>query len=328
MEAPPTTAPRNPVLHRLLDAELAFSPSIQRIYSSHLAMELVALSQMGASDDQLQQAFDGGARGSEPRDDAAGLDRRLREVRRAGIAETVTARAPDLVDAPGTALFHPLIRLAYALDAGHAGQVAAALLDWEQRRYTLPLDRPTSGPQRLTDVAADISRGAAGRWSSTFDLHEVAGRPVVRTALERVALDERTLDDVSSFAIAAHLTADDFITLHLVTGARAVRTLSAWLDEATALRLAAATVPVMATAYAAVGAPPLLDAAALEAVRQVPLPSRAHIASLAIADHDPHVIKLADVALAEEHRTGDPLYRYAAAQVVGLLPQAQALVAR
>jgi hypothetical protein len=308
-------------LDRLLESELAFSPSIQKVFSSHLAMELVALRQLGASDDSLQRTFDDAARHAEPRDDHADLARRLREVRRDGIAATVAARAPDLVDAPGTALFHPVIRLAYALDVGHEGQVAAALLDWGRRRDAFPVSRPAPGPRRLPDVAADLSLGASGTWPRTFDLHGLARRPEVRGALEHIALDERTLDDISSFAIAAHVTANDFITLHLVTGARAVRTVSGWLDEAGAGRLAAATVPVMAIAYAAVGAPPLLDAATLEALRQVPLPSRASIAELAIADRDPHVVKLTDVALAEEVRTADPLYRYAAARVVGLVPE-------
>lgn len=324
----PTTSTDHGTLHRLLDDELAFSPSIQEVYSSHLAMELVALHQMGASDAVLQRTFDGGARGAEPRDDRGDLDRLLAEVHREGIAATVAARVPDLVDAPGTALFHPLIRLAYALDTGHDGQVAAALLDWGRRRQPSTVPSSSPGTLRFDDVAADLAGQPPGTWSHTFDLDAVARRAEVRSALEHVALDEGTLDDISSFAIAAHLAADDFITLHLVTGARAVRTVSAWLDEGVARQLAVATVPVMAVAFAAVGAPPLLDAATLDALRDGPLPSRDHVAELAIADRDPHVIKLADVALAEERRTADLLYRYAAAHVVGLVPRAQELSAR
>ena len=79
----------------------------------------------------------------------------------------------------------------------------------------------------------------------------------------------------------------------------------------------------MAIAYAAVGAPPLLSPDAVEAVRRSALPTREHIAERAINDRDPHVIKLANVGLAEETRTGDPLYRYAAARAVGLVPQGQ-----
>jgi hypothetical protein len=71
-----------------------------------------------------------------------------------------------------------------------------------------------------------------------------------------------------------------------------------------------------------------LGAAQLDGLRRFPLPLRALIAERAIADRDPHVIKLANVALAEEERTSDAIYRYAAARVVGLVPPADQLVER
>jgi hypothetical protein len=168
-------------------------------------------------------------------------------------------------------------------------------------------------------VAADLAACPDGTWPRSFDLAGIARRPELKAALAGVALDERTLDDVSSFAIEAHVAADDFITLHLVTGAWAMRTVTDWLDADDAARLSAHTLGVLAVGYAAVGAPPLLDPDALDALRRSPLPSRGEIARRAIADRDPHVIKLANVALNEEERTADPLYRYAAARVVGLV---------
>lgn len=319
---PRTSTRASSTLFRLLDDELAFSPSFRRHYSSHLAMELVALHRLGAPPAVLQEAFDAHARGApERRDDEEALGDRLEEIRAQGIAATVRARTPLLVDAPGSQLFHPVIRLAYGLDVMHEGQVAAALLDWETRHHALPVPAPAPGPRRLADVAADLAGHADGTWSHTFDLDGVARRPELRRALHGVALDEHTLDDVSSFAIAAHVAADDFITLHLVTGARAIRAVSAWADDDVATALAAQALPVMAVAYAAVGAPRLPGRSELDALRGAPLPSRAQIAERAIADSDPHVIKLADVALAEEERTADPLYRVAAGRIVGLTPR-------
>jgi hypothetical protein len=306
----------------LLDAELAFSPSLMGRFSNHLAMALVALHQLGAPPSVLRSVFDTHAAGEpELRDDWDVLETRLEEVARDGIAATVNARVPELVTHPASQLFHPVIRLGYALDVGHEGQVAAALLDWERRRHVLATPDMEPGSRRLSDVAADLARRPSGSWDHTFDLDSIARHPDLRAALAGVALDDRTLDDVSSFAIAAHTAADDFITLHLVTGARAVRTVSEWVDTDTARRLAAHTLPAMAIAYAAAGAPPLLSPDALDALRQSPLPTREHIAELAISDRDPHVIKLANVALAEEARTGDALYRYSAARAVGLVPR-------
>lgn len=319
MDTDTITAPSSPTLLRLLDEELAFSPSIHRLYSNHLAMALVALEQLGAGPDVLERTFETHAAddGAEMRDDRSALDERVAEVARDGIAATVRARVPRLAHGPATALFHPLIRLAYALDVSHQGQVAAALLDWERRHEVLPTPTPSPGPRRLPDVAAALA-AQPGTWSETYDFEPVAQRPELRAALEGCALDEHTLDDLSAFAIAAHVTADHFVTLHLVTGARAVRAVAGWLDPEERNRLAAHALPEMAVAYAAVGAPPLLGPADLDAVRHAALPARATIAERAVAHRDPHVIKLANVALVEEERTADPLYRYAAARVVGL----------
>jgi hypothetical protein len=308
-------------LGRLLDEELAFSPSFLQYFSNHLAMSLMALQQLGAAPELLQSTFDAHAANpdAEPRDDVEDLTRRLAEVERDGIATTVRTRVPQLADAPATALFHPLIRLGYALDIGHAGQVAAALLDWERRREpTIALDL-AAGSRRLPDVAAALADQPAGTWTPTFDLDAIGHHPGMVAALHGVALDQLTLDDVSAFALAAHVASDHFITLHLMTGARALRTVAAHLNDETSQRLAHHALPTMAIGYAAAGAAPLLRTDELTTIRRSALPSQAQVAERATADHDPHVIKLAEVALAEERRSDDPLYRYVAARVVGLV---------
>jgi hypothetical protein len=309
-----------PTLDRVLDAELAFSPSVQRYFSNHMAMVLVALHQLGAAPNDIKATFDDHVRRRpERRDDRDMLDARIEEVALAGIATIVRDRVPALASGPSSQLFHPMIRLGYALDAGHGGQVAAALLDWERRHQVFPAGEVPTGTRRLRDVANILAARPAGTWPHTFDLDGTARRPELRDALAGIRFDEHTLDDVSSFALAAHVTADDFITLHLVTGARALRTVIPHVDHEVGIQLAAHSAVVMAVAYAAVGAPALLTEADLDAIRLSDLPNRSAIASRAIADDDPHVIKLANVALVEEMRTSDPLYRFAAARVVGLL---------
>jgi hypothetical protein len=313
------------LLMGLLDDELRFSPSFRGIYSNHLPMALVALHQLDAPHDVLQHVFDRHVAGeSEPRDDHDDLRAVRREVAMGGIAAAVRDRVPALVRGPSTALFHPLIRLAYGLDVGHEGQVAAALLDWQRRFHVLPLPGTEPGGRRLRDVAADVAARSGGRWRATFDLDGVARRPELAASLDGLALDDRTLDDVSAFALAAHVTAEAFVTLHLVTGARAVRAVAGWVDDDVARQLAAHTAQAMAVAYAAIGAPPLLGSDRLDDLRRLPLPSADAIAERAIADLDPHVVKLSNVALVEEARTGDPLYRYAAARVVDLVPAVRA----
>jgi hypothetical protein len=308
-------------LARLLDDELTFSATFNGRYSNHLAMALVALDQLGAPSSALEATFDAYARGaSEPREDRATLDERIIEIERDGIDATLARRIPPLAQSPGTRLFHPLIRLGYGLDADHAGQVAAALLDWEGHLLDLGIDVPAGGTRGVREVADELAGRADGEWGNTFDLAEVATRPEVRAAVADVHIDASTLDELSAFVIAAHVTADDFISLHLVTGARALRTVCGRLDPSVAAALIAGAVPIMLVAYAAVGAPPILGDTALDELRTAELPTRAEIAAQAARSADAHVIKLANTAVVEETRTGDRLYRVAAARVVDPRP--------
>ncbi|HET8930925.1 MAG TPA: questin oxidase family protein [Acidimicrobiales bacterium] len=317
MTSTTTTLSTESTLARLLDEELAFSATFNGRYSNHLPMALVALDQLGAPTAALEVTFDAYAQGaSEPRADRAALDERIAEIERDGIDATLARCIPPLSRGPGTRLFHPLIRLGYGLDAEHDGQVAAALLDWEEHLLDLSIDVPTSGTRRLRAVADGVAAQADGDWDRTFDLTEVASRPEVQAAVADVRIDASTLDELAAFVIAAHITADDFITLHMVTGARALRTVVAHLAPSLAAALIAGAVPIMTVAYAAAGAPAILDDAELDELRHRDLPSRTEIAEQAARSSDAHVIKLANTALVEEARTGDLLYRLAAARVV------------
>ena len=206
---------------------------------------------MGATEDRLQALFERHVRsGPASANDGDVLEERLHEVARDGIAATVRNRVVALAVGPGTALYHPAIRLAYAVDIGHEGQVAAALLDWDRRLDVLPLPAPNPGDRRLPDVAADLASDVSPTWPVGYDLHGIARDRHLRAALEGLALDEGTLDDVSTFALAAHLAADDFVTLHMVTEVVPSEPCN-WLDPEDADRLAAYFATVMAVAYAA-----------------------------------------------------------------------------
>lgn len=318
--APTTTIrPASDTLHRVLDEELQLSPSFRQRYSNHLAMMLVALDQMGAPSERLTRVLERHlASAHEPRLDRPALEDRIAEVARDGVDATVRRRVPALAHAPDTALFHPLIRLAYALDAGHEGQVAAALLDWETRLHHYPAPEAAAGERTLWDVADALSAQPAGTWSSA-DLGEVARHPRLAEALDGLDVEGLDVDTVVRFALDAHVAANSFYTLHLVTGARALERVSRLVDPATTHQMVAAAAQAMVLAYAASGAPRLLTVAELEGLRRLSLPSVAEVEARAVVSSDAHVVKLANVALVEERRTGDPLYRYVAARVVDLL---------
>lgn len=307
-------------LDALLDADLAFSTAYLRVYANHLSMTLVALEALGAPPSVLEETFADFQSQATPREDPEVVAAVRGEVARDGIEATVRGRMPAVVDGPGTQLFHSVIRLAYALDAEHEGQVAGALVDWERRNRVLPVPEPSRGTRRVDEVIALLGAQAdvVESHHSIRDLDAIARLDGFRRAVAELEIDEHTLDEVADLALHAHVAADDFFTLHMVTGAHAVRVVREHLDDEVAAHLAARAVQVMVAVYLGLGPPTLPSAHDLATLRPAELPSWDEIAAAAVADRDAHVVKLTYVGRAEHRRTGDPLYQLVAARVVGL----------
>ena len=157
----PTTIPGpSPALDRVLDAELAYSPSFRKHYSSHLAMALVALHQLGAPPDALDSTLDAHARNElEPRDDRDVLDERIASE------EQFFARLPDnMVE---------IARLQRDMQVNERlyltiSQQSAELAVWEQTQmgfgrvvdYAILPDRPVSPRVRLLLLIGFMLGGA------------------------------------------------------------------------------------------------------------------------------------------------------------------------
>jgi len=313
--------PISPTLNRLLDAELAFSTVFQRYYASHLSMSLVALEALGAPSDVLEDTFAEFERSdADPREDPAAVDAVRAEIVRDGIDTVVRARMPVLAHGPSTHLFHAAIRLSYALDAGHEGQVAGALVDWERRNSVLDAPEPTRGTRRMDEVLSILKADpeVTSRRHSIRGLDQIARLDGFRAGVADLATDATTFDEIADLALHSHVVADDFFTLHMVTGAHAVRVVSERLDDTTSRLLGARTVQAMVAAHLGVGSPRVPRPEELDVLRERPLPSWDEIAAAAVADRDAHVVKLAYVSRAEHARTRDPLYQLVAAHVVGL----------
>ena len=169
------------VLHRLLTDNDRFALS-HRGTVNHLPMALVALAHMGAGEARLKAYFDwwevnvalpregpetpvafadwrgalGRAEAFHPLAEAI-----EREIAARGAADVIADLAPTLLEGPGTLAFHALIRLAYGLDAGHDGEVAAALAAWVATFRDLDLrtgDRPAAGSAHRAASSACAAR--------------------------------------------------------------------------------------------------------------------------------------------------------------------------
>lgn len=320
-------------LHRLLDENVRFALGA-RGTTNHCPMALVALARMGAAPDRLQAFF------AQWRDNYAIIDTRPaialaandwlaqvgnpdafsslsrhfahaigRDGAPAVIAE-VLGRAPH---APATDAFHAIIRIAYGIEAGHDGEIAAGLAAYVAA--SLPIDVETDGRRPASSVLdgfAAMSAQLAGRdWppgSITGRLKAIAADPIFRQVLQPPPAGAGLLDELARASIALFWQTADFTVLHMVTGVCAARLVLGQLPPALADRLRAPVWSALCAAYVSVGAPPLVRVDAPRATDAWP-----DVLGRAVASDDDHVIKMVYTCFQESMRYPDSSYYLAAA---------------
>ena len=291
--------PEHAELQSALSEALRFGPGYQvhgRSLSSHLPMVLIALARLGAPSESLQaQLTHWAARlpAAEP----------LPEL-------SFEQVLPDLLLEPESAAFHGAIRLAYALEAGHQGEQAAALAAWLGARFRLgpplaaadgnaslcaTLDAVRADPTMVLDLPAAPS-------TITADMQAAAALPGFDRYL---AMPRLNLDDLAEASLAAYLSTRHFTALHLVTGLHALRILlpRVKVDEGQVLRHAWRA---WLAAYVSIGRPALAWAA-VHAGQASEVDWEAQLPALHASMND-HRIKLADSAREEWALRGWPGY--------------------
>ncbi|NLD78386.1 MAG: questin oxidase family protein [Acidimicrobiales bacterium] len=309
-------------LHRLLDAELDYSPQATGYFINHLAMALVAAHRLGADDAELEgwyraQANDGYL---VARERPEWLESDAAQIAERGIEATLSERLPALIGAPSAQFFHAIIRLELAVDAGHPGQVANALRNWTEVNTPIAAMPAGQGSASFADVLALIVTDAQDLSGAATDLGRVAGVPRFAQALDQLRVHDGLLDEVATAVIAHHTEPGDFGTLHLVTGTRAARSLVGFLDRPSADELALRTAQAVAAALASFGrltGQPDLASADRPETSTTPS-SWDEISLRASTSRDAHAAKLVYACRLEEAATGDPTYRAIAARQVGL----------
>jgi hypothetical protein len=308
-------------LHELLDAELAYDPVTVQDFSDHLPMALVALDRLGASDARLAEFSERYASSLVPvRDDVQSVrDRYASDVDALGIDGAVRANLPRFVPGIGSAAFHGVIRLAYAIEARHAGQVAAALAYCDEVREPLSAAPPPAwgdDPVALLEAV----RGDPVLAGRRFDAVSISDRMALVAAVPEFAasaglrLRDDSLARVAAAARALHACTGDFTALHAVTGTHAVRVVLPYLDvaqQALALRY---HFEAIAAAYLTMGTPRIAPVDTTHA------PAWDDLVATALASDDEHVVKLTYTAQAEARAHGDDAtYRWCAAREAELV---------
>jgi Questin oxidase-like len=321
-------------LHARLDDSARFDAEYGHNLASHLPMALSALHRLGADAARLATFADGYSHQlhamppAEPWPAGDPWQGRLGDPRawpvyrnlfrewllHEGPADLLQPVLPVLMRGCGAAAFHGLIRVAHAVEAGHAVEMADALAYWACRWFTLGDAR---GKAR-TDAPALAVQGLRLPLPQAPLIAErmalVAAAPSFPRAAAALGVDERhTLPRLAAWAASTYAETADFTVLHLVTSAHAVRVLLPWLDEGSRL-------PALrhyATAYLAGCAStrlrPLTPLTPPTPLKAMAWPA---IIRRALAHDDEHVIKLVDSCREHQRAYGDGPWRAAATRAV------------
>lgn len=327
---------RHTELHALLDANHEFS-LMHSDTTNHCPMALTALAEMGAEPHQLRAFFDfwesERAEPAEPVEYDIGWGRwdaalgrldafpallRVMEERVAarGVEDTARQVLASLPFSPGGGAFHPLIRLAFALRAGHAGEAAAGLAYYLSGYLRLPAGLDAQAPAASAeDGLARLSRALAGWNSPDYWIHDrfdaVLADPRFAAALPGAPQTADWLDALARAALRVYWQTDNFTALHMVTATLALRDVLEHLPGLPAEDWYPALWQTFCVAYVSIGAPALEAEELPDAQPAWPL-----LLQRVLNVRNEHVIKLVYACHREFQRSGDVFYHAAAARAL------------
>lgn len=316
-------------LLRLLDRQLP--PETRNELTNHLPMALHALSELGAPPQRLRDFADRylarfetmelptvvapladwrAARG-QGQAFAALLSTFRHALARDGRDAVLRDALPALLPGVAAAAFHGVIRTAHAIESGHEDELAQALAYWAWRWQ--PLEAPPAGePMALADWTAALVEQAPG-WTHDGNLISLrmaaaTSSAPYRALAGRLAIEDGLLPRLTAFAAQRYADTRSFTVLHMVTGLRALRVVSPWIDDLPAL--APGLVHAVTAAYLAAKVPAGL------ALPAPPARDWAEVASRAIASDDDHVVKIVHACRALAALDGEDPYLRAARRAV------------
>ena len=316
-------------LQALLDEQLTLPPEYRNGLSSHLPMALHALHALGAGPERLR-AFYGSyatrfqgrhaAPLAAPPADWLALRGQIgafpalqahfaRAIAQDGADQTLRAAVPALMPGAAAAALHGPIRTAHAVEAGHPGEMAAALAYWAASWSPLPGVPAATGGEQFDRWTERLQR-AGDQWQPGPGLISAGMRLAATTKAwqELVAaptLPPDPLAALARFAADRYAATRNFTVLHLVTGCRALKVLAPWCDaQAPAHALRAYVAAYLASGVGSRHTQP----------RRAP-PDWPTLRAGAMASDDDHIVKLVHAATDWAARCGgdDGPWRAAAA---------------
>jgi hypothetical protein len=244
------------------------------------------------------------------------------------------AYLPKLARGVGAAAFHPLIRTAYGIIGDDADEVAVGLAYWASRYLALGQTGPSIIDTAQATPAAPATEDPTVLLARLHGEADLAFQPNADNLIDRemaaaaahprfnelaraLTIDDLSLGRLRRTAALLFLAADDFNSLHAVTGLHAARVLGDFTENPRGF--AGSVWRAMLALYLSLDRPALPEPGAVAVLLEAEMPDWNAILPAAVASDDEHVIKLVFSCLAETRAGGGRLYRYLAARKAGLL---------
>lgn len=330
-------------LDELLGSDLAYDPTTSEGLTNHLPMALVAKQRLGATDNELRRFAHQYSRRLIPlsesrhkltakswitaigqRDAATELrDYFARQVAETGTDRALRSHLPELMPGLGGAGFHGVIRLAYAVEARSATQIAAGLAYLAQVANPL---RPLAKVEASSDSPEEILEAAShsGEWRDApraelidDEMRIVASKPAFGALVSQLAIDGSTQHHLESCALHIYASTDNFTALHGVTGMSALSILRPLFDDT--LLLDQYAFQALAAAYLSVGAPSFWSVERYDEFVGVSSSDASAIEAAGAQTDDAHEAKIVYTALQEYESTANPLYLAVASRATGIV---------
>jgi hypothetical protein len=307
------------------DLRRRFAPSYGAGLTNHLPMVCVALARLGADAATQRTVVDAIAakhgQAYEPARPWPAAALLAHELRARGVDAVLRERLPRALLGLGGAAFHGAIRVAYATMSSDGDEIAHALAYLEESALTLDVgaDSGQTGMTNDLDELVNALRAAridkpsgehAGISASiTTRITQVAADARFIAIASRLVVDKSTLRQVSGLGARWYLAADDFASLHVLTGAHAVRVLRPFTDarEADQRAIERALAIAALACFVVSGSPARADARNRDKAEDRELKHAALTNT-----HDDHMAKLVVAALDEEAAHEDAIYRIVA----------------
>jgi len=329
----------NKILDILLSDNLSYSPVFGKGFANHVSMGLAALNRLGADDERLGGFTAESSAILEPIPEPlfeitrSGFERRLGNIsafssylkyfknlqKRSGLkdcGEIIREYLPILIPGLAGGAFHPLIRLAYAVEQNYTDDIIFSLAYFAASNGRLG-SFPQGGDMEfdpyavLKAVRADRGMRLTDKRGLIYDhLKTSAGIIGFDSHVNGLRIEESHLPVLASLVLEIYLSRENIAALHGVTGTHAFRILLPYMtDVKTALVSLWQAVVALYVAN---------DAPELHVPQADTVKSWGEIADEAVRSPDVHTIKFIYSSIEEDRLYNSRCYKIAALRRLAL----------